>query len=462
MNKITKKIKNFLAPGAQNLTRGSIRPQLIRFAVPLVLANLLQAFYGAVDMIVVGHFTDPIGLSAVALGAEFMHTISSFIIGFSFATTTLIGNYYGAGQKKDIKKTISTQFSLCLICAVIVSCFVCFNINDFVAFLGTPKESFSVTRDYVFICSAGLVTVLFYNGIAAIFRGFGDSISPLIFVGVSCVLNIFGDLLLVGGFKLGAAGAAYATVASQGFSAFLAYHYAKTRDYQMSSGRKLFAMHKEKLLKILRLGFPSAIQFSIVGLSFIFIVRQVCQLEGVSGAAACGIVTKLDGFAMLLPMSFTIATGAMVAQCMGARKYIRAINVLKQSIILCATFGIFILIALELFPEIFIHIFTSEEDVVLKATLYLRSFALDVLLVCFVFSFGGFFIGTGHTEIPMLVGIFAAGIRILSSYLLSNVTNANMTTLGFAPPLASSIQILVFLAIFYLQTRNLSLTKTKI
>ncbi|MDO4219546.1 MAG: MATE family efflux transporter [Synergistaceae bacterium] len=457
MNKIVRQIRNFISPGAQNLTRGSIRPELIRFAVPLVLANLLQALYGAVDMIIVGHFTDSVGLSAVALGAEFMHTISSFIIGFCFATTTMIGNYYGAGQKKDIKETISTQFSICLLCALLVSCFVCFNINKFVQFLGTPAESFSVTKDYVFICSMGLITVLFYNGISAIFRGFGDSVSPLIFVGISCMLNVLGDLLLVGGFKLGAAGAAYATVASQGVSAFLAYHYATARDYQISHGRKLFKIYKDKFLRILRLGFPSAIQFSIVGLSFIFIVRQVCKLEGVTGAAACGVVTKLDGFAMLLPMSFNIATGAMVAQCVGAKKYIRARNVLKQSILVCASLGIFILVALELFPEVFIHIFTNEKEVVLKATQYLRSFAFDVLLVCFVFSFGGFFMGIGRTEIPMVVGIITAGIRIFASYLLSGIKNANMTTLGFALPLTSLIQIFIFVLIFYRQTRHLTL-----
>ncbi len=457
MNKVTKKIKAFLSPGAQNLTRGAIRPQLTRFAVPLVLANLLQALYGAVDMIVVGHFTDPVGLSAVALGAEFMHTISSFIIGFCMAATTMVGNYYGAGKIKDIKKTISTQLSFSLLCAIFLSCLVCFNINKFVSFLGTPQESFSVTRDYVFICSVGLVTVLFYNGIAAIFRGFGDSISPLIFVGVSCILNIFGDLLLVGVFHLGAAGAAYATVVSQGLSAYLAYHYAKARDYQISSGRKLFKMHREKLVRILRLGLPSAVQFSIVGLSFIFIVRQVSQLEGVAGAAGCGIVTKLDGFAMLLPMSFSLATSAMVSQCIGARKYIRARNVLKESIILCASFGIVILAALELSPEFFINIFTNESEVVLKAVQYLRSFAFDVLLVCFVFSFGGFFMGTGRTEIPMIVGILTAIIRIFASYMLSNIKNPTMTTLGFAPPLTSLIQIFIFVIIFYWQTRNVSL-----
>ena len=461
MNKFREKLRALLSPGAQNLTRGAIRPQLVRFAVPLILANLLQALYGAVDMIIVGHFTDPVGLSAVALGAEFMATITSFIFGFCLAATTMVGNYYGAERKVDIKKTITTEFALCLFCSLLASCLVCFKIDGFLRLLGTPSESMAVTRDYVFICTAGLVTVIFYNGISAIFRGFGDSISPLIFVATSCTLNIFGDLLLVGVFKLGAAGAAYATVASQGISALLAYHYAKKRDYQLTSGFALFKPYKDKLITMIRIGFPSAVQFSIVSFSFIFILRLICQLEGFLGAAGAGVVTKLDAFSMLLPLSFSIATSAMVAQCMGAKKYIRATNVLKQSILLSASVGLIIFLALEASPQTFIHIFTSEAKVTLRATQYLRSFAIDVFLVCFVFSFGGYFIGTGHTEITMIVGIITAGVRVLASYELSLLPNADMTTLGFAPPITSLLQLAIYFSIFHYQIKHQTYKKSK-
>ena len=207
--------------GAQSLTEGSIPLLLTRFAIPYMAANLLQALYGAA-----GQFTDAAGLSAVSIGSQFIFMINSIVIGLSIGDTIMIGRFFGAGRTEEIHDTIGTMLTLFALLSVVITVGLLLFIDPIVWLLGTPEESFEPTRGYVFINVAGLATMFAYNALAAVFRGFGDSTSPLMFVAVACVLNIVGDLALVGIFGMGANGAAIATVFSQGFSAYLAVVYA--------------------------------------------------------------------------------------------------------------------------------------------------------------------------------------------------------------------------------------------
>lgn len=258
--------------GAQSLTEGSIPLLLTRFAIPYMAANLLQALYGAADMIIVGQFTDAAGLSAVSIGSQFIFMINSIVIGLSIGGTIMIGRFFGAGRTEEIHDTIGTMLTLFTLLSVVITVGLLLFIDPIVWLLGTPEESFEPTRGYVFINVAGLATMFAYNALAAVFRGFGDSTSPLMFVAVACVLNIVGDLALVGIFGMGANGAAIATVFSQGFSAYLAVVYARRADYHFDFKLTSMRIKWDKLVNLLRIGLPMAVQFSLTSISFIFIL----------------------------------------------------------------------------------------------------------------------------------------------------------------------------------------------
>lgn len=204
--KIKKLFSGIFTSGAQTLTEGSIPLLLTRFAIPYMAANLLQALYGAADMIIVGQFTDAAGLSAVSIGSQFIFMINSIVIGLSMGGTIMIGRFFGAGEEHEIEDTIGTMLSLFVVLSVVITALLLALTDPIVDLLGTPAEAVEQTRGYIFINAAGIATMFAYNALAAIFRGFGDSTSPLIFVGIACVANVIGDLVLVGLFGWGAPG----------------------------------------------------------------------------------------------------------------------------------------------------------------------------------------------------------------------------------------------------------------
>ena len=304
-----------------------------------------------------------------------------------------------------------------------------------------------------------------YNALAAVFRGFGDSTSPLMFVAVACVLNIVGDLALVGIFGMGANGAAIATVFSQGFSAYLAVVYARRADYhfdfKLASMRikwdKLVDYHFDfklasmrikwdKLVNLLRIGLPMAVQFSLTSISFIFILATVSKMGGVAAAAAIGITGKLNGFTMLPPHSFAAAISAMVAQNIGAGKPKRARSTMFHGLAISLAFGVVTFAALFFFPEPVIRIFTPDRELIDATALYLKSFSIDCVLVCLVFCLNGFFNGCGHTTFTMMNNIFCAfAVRVPATWILSGIAGASLFTIGFAAPLASLLTIVISL-----------------
>lgn len=432
--------------GAQSLTEGSIPLLLTRFAIPYMAANLLQALYGAADMIIVGQFTDAAGLSAVSIGSQFIFMINSNVIGLSIGGTIMIGRFFGAGRTEEIHDTIGTMLTLFALLSVVITVGLLLFIDPIVWLLGTPEESFEPTRGYVFINVAGLATMFAYNALAAVFRGFGDSTSPLMFVAVACVLNIVGDLALVGIFGMGANGAAIATVFSQGFSAYLAVVYARRADYHFDFKLASMKIKWDKLVNLLRIGLPMAVQFSLTSISFIFILATVSKMGGVAAAAAIGITGKLNGFTMLPPHSFAAAISAMVAQNIGAGKPKRARSTMFHGLAISLAFGVVTFAALFFFPEPVIRIFTPDRELIDATALYLKSFSIDCVLVCLVFCLNGFFNGCGHTTFTMMNNIFCAfAVRVPATWILSGIAGASLFTIGFAAPLASLLTIVISL-----------------
>ncbi|MBR4956777.1 MAG: MATE family efflux transporter [Lentisphaeria bacterium] len=443
--------------GKKNLTRGNMVSNLLTFSVPFLLANLLQALYSAVDLWVIGKFGGgKIGVAAVSNGGELMHLIMSFIMGITTGATVLIGQYFGAENHKDTQRSIGMTLSFSLFTGIAATMIFILLTPFLVRVLNTPAEAQEATAAYIRICSWGIIFIVGYNALAAIFRGFGNSTAPLVFVGVACVCNTVADLILVAGCGMGVAGAALATIFSQAFSMGLALWYLCKGGFGFKLHPSNFRMPLELVSRYLKIGLPIAIQGVLIGFSFLFIVSIVNAMGGDNAAPAAGygIVNRINGFAMLPAISFSMALAAITAQNIGANKPVRAMRTLYLAIACTMTLGLGFLLLLQFFPENMVALFIDRqsagaEDVIANGALYARSFSWEYILVPIVFCTNGFFNGCGRTLFSMSNNLFCTFfIRIPVSYFSSIMAGATLYHVGLAAPLASLTGVII--AICYL------------
>lgn len=440
----------------KDLTRGNLLSTLIMFALPYVGANFLQALYGAADLIIVGKFCDSSVVSAVATGSQLLQTLIFFITGLTVSATVLIGKAFGAKQYEDIIKIINTMTVCSIFAAILLSSVIILFDNQLLRILQTPQDAFQSTLDYIWVCAAGLIFVFAYNTISAILRGLGNSIAPMFFVAISCIINIIADIILVGKFSMGAQGAAVATVFSQAISVVIGLIYIRKGNFVFRFKFRQIKFDIETAKELFKIGLPLSLQDTLTPLSFLFLF-SIANSMGVAASAAYGSVVRLNAFMMLPAGSFAMALTALTAQNLGAGNMHRAVNALKLSILFAFTFGVIFFIWQQLAPKSAIAIFTTDKDVLDAGSLYLKSFSYDYLLVPFVFCLNGFFFGCGRTAFAAANSIFSAfAIRIPIAFLLCTVIpNASLFDLGIAPPSASILTIsAALLYLIYLYKNN--------
>lgn len=428
----------------KDLTQGNLIKTLLMFALPFIGANFLQALYGAADLIIVGKFCDSSVVSAVAIGSHLLQTLTFFITGLTVSATVLIGKAFGARQYENILKIINTMTICFVIAAFILSLLLIIFDNQLLHALQTPQEAFSSAKDYVLVCSFGLMFVFAYNAISSILRGLGNSIAPMYFVAVSCAINIFADILLVGKFGMGAQGAAIATVLSQAISVIIGIIYLRKGKFVFKLKFRGMKFDVETAKELFKIGIPLSLQDTLVPLSFL-ILLSLANAMGVAASAAYGSVVRLNAFLMLPAGSFAMALTALTAQSLGAGQMHRAIKALRLCILFSVTFGFIFFVWQQLFPKSAIAIFTTDKEVMEAGALYLKSFSFDYIFVPFVFCMNGFFFGCGRTIFAAIVSITSAFvIRVPVGFLLcSLVPNATLFHLGIATPASSILTIVV-------------------
>lgn len=433
-----------------DLTQGSIFKKMLAFAVPFMLANFVQALYGSVDMAMVGWWGSAAGISAVATGSQVMQMLTSLVAGLTMGGTILIGQFFGARRDDDTRGTISTMLTLFGIAAVAFTVLMLLISRPLLILLQTPAEAFEQAYQYVMICSGGILFIFAYNALSAVLRGLGDSKSPLVFITVACVTNIILDAVFVGGLQMGAAGAAIATVLSQAVSVALAIFYLATHNFIFDFKLKSFRLYKDKALKIIRLGLPVSLQETMVTVSFLIIAAIVNSL-GVIPSAACGIVGKFEGFAMLPAAALGSALASMAAQNMGAGLTDRAKKCLHIGIGFSFACALVFFAWAQISPESIMHIFKADDAVTAAGVQYLRAFSIDFLMVAFVFCYNGFFNGCGSTTFSMINGLLSTIlIRVPLAFLFSQIIPESLFGLGLAAPIASFLSII--LGFIYLRT----------
>ena len=436
-------------------TEGKILGPLLKFAVPVLFAMFLQAMYGAVDLLVVGQFGAAADVSAVATGSQMMHSITSVIIGLAMGTTILMGQKIGQKKSDEAGDVIGGAIVIFAMLAVFMTIVLMAAAALLAGWLQAPEEAFDRTVTYIRICSAGSLFIVAYNVLGSVFRGMGDSKTPLLTVAVACIVNIAGDLIFVGGLHMAAAGAALATVLAQAVSVILSLMLIRRRGLPFRFTIKNIRWNKAIILRTLRLGFPIALQEGLVGISFLAIMAIVNTL-GVIPSAGVGVAEKLCGFIMLVPSSFMQSLSAFVAQNIGAGKRKRAVHAMCYGML--ASLAIDVVIAYFAFfhGDILSAVFARDAQVILASADYLKAYAMDTLLVSFLFCFMGFFNGCGKTTFVMAEGIIGAfGVRIPVSYIMSRTADASLFKVGLAIPLSTIVQIILCVGFFiYLNRKN--------
>lgn len=425
-----------------DLTEGNIVKTVILFSLPFLLANFIQALYGAVDLLVIGWYDSPEAVAAVSVGTQVTQIMISIISGLTLGSTVLVGRYVGMKQLEEIKKTISTSICLFGGVGVFLTVVMFFLSKKILVLLQTPKAAFGLATEYVCVCALGSVFICGYNAISAILRGYGDSRTPLIFVAVAGILNVIGDIVLVKYFHMGVKGTALATIFSQGFSMFSAAVYLNRQNFIFEFRRGNFHLYTDKVRELLKVGVPISLQECMVRISFLYLSAVVNTL-GINAASAVGIAGKYDVFAMLPASSAASALASIVAQNHGAKKYKRMNQALWVGILSALPFSAVFFLWAQISPESMIGVFSQNAAIIAEGIPFFRTCSFDYIFVVFVFSMNGYLNGRGKTVFTMMSSCFAAlALRMPLIYLACHLLPDNLAVIGTVAPFVSAIMAL--------------------
>ena len=429
----------------RDLTGGNTVRQLIMFSIPFLLSNFIQALYGVADMIIVSWFAGIDSQSGVAIGSQVTILVTNLVLGLGLGGTVMISQYIGAKKDKDLNETISTLITIFIIAAAFFTVIMVAFSKPLLLLLNTGKEAMPEATAYVNICMLGNIFIFGYNGLSAILRGMGDSNRPLIFVSIACVINVGLDLLFVGVLKLGAAGAAVATIISQALSMIFAIIYLVHNKFIFDFKFKSYRIFKDKVKQIFKIGIPTSLQNVITVLSFLFLTSLVNGLHpGTESAAsgAAGAVGKFNGFAILPAIAMSAAIAAMAGQNIGAKMFKRAENTMFIGMGIAFSFCVIMFIFVQFFPENILMLFNADETMMKYGIDFLKYVSLDYLIAPLLFSLNGLINGSGHTRVSMVTTILAAlAVRIPAAYILGNLYG--MAGIGLAVPISTLFALIV-------------------
>ncbi|MFQ9515038.1 MAG: MATE family efflux transporter [Eubacterium sp.] len=431
-----------------SFVEGSVFNSLIRFAVPVLGALILQAAYGAVDLLVVGWFGDASSISAVGTGSSFMQMVTFVITSLTMGTTVIIGQHIGEKKAKKAGDTVGTTIILFAIIGIVLTVLLEILAGDIVMILQVPEASVAKTITYIRICGGGILVIIAYNVISGILKGVGNANLPLLFVGIACVVNIIGDFLLIGVFGMDVAGAAIATVAAQFVSVFSSLLVLRRQNLPFKFSMAQCKIFGSELRRILNVGVPIALQEAMVQISFL-VVNSIVNNMGLAPSAGYGVAQKIVSFIMLIPSSVMQSVSAFVAQNIGAGKKERAKQGFFTAMITGCSVGVVIFMIGFWGGTLVSSIFTRDAEVIAQSADYLRGYSAECILTCVLFSCVGYFNGCGKSIPVMVQGIASAFcIRIPVSIFMSRLPNASLVLVGLATPITTVCGIIFFVICF--------------
>ena len=430
-----------------DFTQGSILKKLVAFMMPVLGALILQAAYGAVDLLVVGRFGSTSGLSAVSTGSQVLNLVTFVVTQTAMGITVLIARYLGEKKPEQIGSVIGGSAIVFTIISVILFVIMVGFAHPISILMQAPVEAVDLTATYVRICGGGIFFIVAYNLLSAIFRGLGDSKSPLLFVLVACIINIFGDLALVAGLHMDAAGAAIATVAAQACSVVFAVILLMKKKLPFTITRKDFCLNSQ-CRKFLEIGLPLALQEFLTQVSFLALCAFVNRL-GLEASSGYGVACKIVNFAMLVPSALMQSMASFASQNVGAGKLKRAKQSMFTGIGVGLTVGCVVFALVMLKGDVLAGCFTTDAAVIQKGFAYLRGFAPETLVTAVLFSMVGYFNGNNKTVWVMTQGLIQTLlVRLPFAYYMSIQPNASLTNIGLAAPISTAVGIVLNVAFF--------------
>lgn len=437
-----------------DFTQGSILKKLCRFMLPVLGALILQAAYGAVDLLVVGRFGSTSGLSAVSTGSQVLNLVTFVVTQLAMGVTVLIARYIGEKREKEIGAVLGGAAVVFTILAGCLFVLLVLFARPISVLMQAPQEALALTASYVRICGCGILFIVAYNVLSAVFRGLGDSRSPLLFVLVACLVNVAGDLVLVAGLHLDAAGAALATVLAQAVSVGCALAILRRKKLPFTF-RKSDVRLNEQCRRFLAIGLPLALQEFLTQLSFLALCAFVNRL-GLAASSGYGVASKIVSFVMLVPSALMQSMASFVAQNIGAGNVKRAKKSMFTGIAVGVAFGIVMFALVLRKGDVLAGLFSTDAEVVRRGFEYLRGFAPETIVTAVLFSMVGYFNGSNRTLWVMIQGLIQTLlVRLPLAYYMSIQPNASLTKIGMSAPVATVVGIVLNIGCFlYLNWRD--------
>ncbi len=449
----------------RNMTEGSVLKNILRFSLPYLLSYLLQTLYGMADLYIIGQFGAVCDSSAVSIGSQVMHMLTVMIVGLAMGATVFIGQAVGGKDPKKAAAGIGNTITVFTALSVALTVVLVALVKPVTTLMSTPADAVSGTVDYLTVCFIGIPFITAYNVISAVFRGMGDSKSPMYFIAVACIANIGLDYLFIGALHMGPAGAALGTTLSQAVSVILALAVILKRKTGICVTKADFKPCRPVMESILKIGVPIALQDGLIQIAFI-VITVIANNRGMNDSAAVGIVEKIIGFLFLVPSSMLSTVSALGAQNIGAGKPKRAVETLRYAVLLAVGFGCVVAVSIQFCAGTVVSLFTDAStadgaEVVRLGSQYLRGYVLDCIFAGIHFCFSGYFCAVGKSGLSFLHNIVAIALmRVPGVYLTSKLFPATLLPMGLATAFGSVISVVIcviaFAVLMKKQKRNAS------
>ncbi len=438
----------------KNLTTGSVPKTVFYFSLPFILSYFLQTLYGMADLYIIGQFNGVECTTAVSIGSQVMHMLTVMVVGLSMGATVMIGQAIGAKNKKQAAEAVGNTVVLFLALSVILTVVLLLAAEPIVNVMSTPAKAVSGTVSYLTVCFFGIPFITAYNIIGSVFRGMGDSKSPMYFIAVACVVNIVLDYILIGGMGLGPTGAALGTTLSQTVSVIVSLLVIRKNKTGIAISPKDFKLQRKTMTGLLKTGIPIALQDGFIQIAFI-VITVIANQRGLNDAAAVGIVEKIIGILFLVPSSMLQTVSVLSAQNIGAGKEERARLTLRFAVLTAVVWGLSVSILMQFKAEFFIGLFTDHPEVAVAGGQYMRGYVWDTLLAGIHFCFSGYFCARGLSVVSFLHNsISIILMRIPLSYFASGHFSDTLFPMGLAPTAGSALSVCICVGVYLFLKRG--------
>ena len=437
----------------RNLTTGSVFKNIVIFSLPYFLSYFLQTLYGLADLFIIGQYEGVASTTAVSVGSQVMHMLTVMIVGLAMGTTVSIGRAVGAGDKKRVSACVGNTVTLFMLVSIVLTAVLVLLVDPIVSVMSTPAEAVDGTARYLTVCFIGIPFITAYNIISSIFRGMGDSKSPMYFIAVACAANIALDYLFMGAMRLGPVVAALGTTLEQELSVLDAF-IAIRRRRSVAVSRGDLHPRRDVMGQILSIGVPVALQDGLIQIAFI-LITVIANLRGLTDSAAVGIVEKLISFLFLVPSSMLSTVSAIGAQNIGAGDYGRAKQTMWYAIGIAVGFGVIVSVLFQFIAEPVVGLFTPDEGVIAAGGQYMHGYIFDCLFAGIHFCFSGYFCACGKSMISFIHNISGVAlVRVPGAYLMSKMFPATLLPMGLATAAGSILQVLICIVAYRIICRR--------